>query len=290
MIVRQMLLQDSTKKFIIWSHTQSMELEQQLINEEEQLVNSKKSDRLRESISRGSNNFYVNGSPIDQLLAIHDWVEHDRYESIIHLYFTIFEYAGRVTAIEKSYRHVYALMEHTNQTDHSTDKTKLVSSDIHMRSQVAARIALLRCYLVVLSDFLYLRSQTRCHTVVKFNIEKASEECKQLAEQAQETKYIRHEAEGRIFYSKLVALTRQANRTVGPHDSNGEEYNVEKAREHLSKAKALILGLSSAVHLRKEIGAVRRMLVDGVFFRGVSVEEKRVIWKAMTEEIREVGH
>ncbi|KAI2777836.1 P-loop containing nucleoside triphosphate hydrolase protein [Daldinia loculata] len=279
MIVRQTLLEESTKKF-----------ERQLIDEEEKLTTFKKSDRLQESISRVSSDFYVSGSPIDQLLAIHDWVGHDRYKSIIHLYFTIFEYVGRVTAMEKSYRQVYDLMEHTNRIDRPTDKSELIPSDIRMRGQVTARISLFRCYLTVISDFLHLRSLTRCHTIVKFNLKKAFEECKQLAELAQEAKYIRQEAEGHIFYSKLVALAQQANHTVGPGGSSRDEYNVGNARQHLSKAEALILELPSAAHLRKEIDALRRMLVDGVFFRGASVEERRAIWKEMGEEVRKVGH
>ncbi|KAI1659371.1 P-loop containing nucleoside triphosphate hydrolase protein [Daldinia decipiens] len=255
-IVRRTLLEESTKKYITWSHTQSVELERQLIDEEEKLVTFKKSGRLQESISRVSNELYVNGSPIDQLLAIHDWVGHDRYKPIIHLYFTIFEYVGRVTAMEKSYRQVYDLIEHTNHSDRSTDKSELIYSDRHTRGKIAAQTSLFRCYLVVISDFLHLRSLTRCHTVVKFNLKKALEECKKLAELAQEAKYIRQEAECHIFHSKL----------------------------HLSKAEALILELPAAAHLRREIDAVRRMLVDNVFFRGVSIEERRSNWKAMFEE------
>ncbi|KAI0848817.1 P-loop containing nucleoside triphosphate hydrolase protein [Daldinia vernicosa] len=269
-IVRQALLEESTRKLIIWSHTQSMELERQLIDQEEKLITVKRTHRLKDSISRVGNDFHVNGSPIDQLLAIHDWVGHGRYESIIRLYFTIFEYFGQVTAIEKSYRQAYDLTKHTNHINGSTDKSGLISSDINTRGRVTAYISLFRCYFVVISDFLHLRSLTRCHTIVKFNLTKAFEECEQLVKLAQEAEYIQQEAEGHIFYSRLVALARQANLT------------------HLSKAKALIVDLPSAAHLEREIDGVRKMLFNGVFFRGISVGEKRAIWKATAEKVREV--
>ncbi|KAF3059448.1 NFX1-type zinc finger-containing protein 1 [Daldinia childiae] len=132
----------------------------------------------------------------------------------------------------------------------------------------------------------------RLATVDNFQGEeaKAFEECKRLAELAHEAKCVLQEAEGHIFYSKLFALAQQANRTVEPGNSSGDETNVSNAQQHLSKAEALILELPSAAHLRKEIDAVRRMLIDDIFFRGFSVEERRASWKAMAEEVEGVDH
>ncbi|KAI1808647.1 P-loop containing nucleoside triphosphate hydrolase protein [Daldinia bambusicola] len=286
-VVRQMILIDSTKRFVAWSHTKSLELERQLIDEQERLAGFERSGRLRESVSRASNRFYVSGSPIDQLLAIHDWVGQDRYKTIVYLYFTIFEHLGRVTTTEQSYFKVYDLMQRTNQKEGCMNKSEL---DIRTRAQLTARIVLLRCYLIVVSDFVYLRNSTECRTSVNFNLSQPIEECKEVVKLAQEAKYIRQEAEGHILYSKLIAMARRANNTVKSDNMDGDEYSVEKARSHLSKAKALILDLPSAAHLRGEIQAIREMVVGGTFFRDIAVEEKRVIWKEMAEEVKENGY
>ncbi|KAI1469405.1 P-loop containing nucleoside triphosphate hydrolase protein [Daldinia caldariorum] len=286
-VVRQMILAESTKKLVIWSHTKALELERQLIDEQEKLARFERSDRLQESVSRASNGFYVSGNPIDQLLAIDDWVGQDRYKTIVHLYFTIFEHLGRVTALEQSYFKVYDLVRRTNQNEGSMNKPDL---DIRTRAQLTARIVLFRCYLLVMSDFVYLRNSTECRTSVNFNLGKAIDECKGLVKLAQEAKYVRQEAEGHILYSKLIAIARRANNTVKSDYTGGDEHSIEKARSHLSKARALILDLPSAAHLRGEIQAIREMVVGGAFFRDVAVEEKRVIWKAMAEEVKENGH
>ncbi|KAI1483737.1 P-loop containing nucleoside triphosphate hydrolase protein [Daldinia eschscholtzii] len=274
-IVRRSILVESTRRFVTWSRIKLLELEGQLIDEQERLTRFEMPGRLQESIAKASKDFYVTGNTIDQLLAIHDW-----------LYFAIVEYLGRVASMEQSYYQLYGVTQRNTQLEGST-KSGL---DIRTRAQLTTRIVLFRCYLTVISDFVYLRNSTECGTFVKFNLSKPIEECKRLVELAQEAKYPRQEAEGHIFYSKLVAMARHVNHTVKSGYMGGDEYSVEKARNHLSKAKALILELPSAAYLLEEIQAIRGMLVNGVFFRDTGVEEKRVVWKAMTEEVKGDGH
>ncbi|KAK6953355.1 hypothetical protein Daesc_005658 [Daldinia eschscholtzii] len=284
--VRRSILVESTRRFVTWSSIKLLELEGQLIDEQERLNRFEKPGRLQESIGKVSKGLYVTGSTIDQLLAIHDWVGQDRYEAIIQLYFAIFEFLGRVASMEQSFNELYGLIQRNIQLEGST-KSEL---DIRTRARLSTQIVLFRCYLIVISDFVYLRNSTECRTFVKFNLSKPIEECKRLVELAQEAMYPRQEAEGHIFYSKLVAMARRANHMVKSDYMGGDEYSVEKARNHLSKAKVLILELPSAAYLLEEIQAIRGMLVTGVFFHDAAVEEKRVIWKAVTEEVKGDGH
>ncbi|KAI8958451.1 hypothetical protein F5Y11DRAFT_351525 [Daldinia sp. FL1419] len=262
-----------------------MELEQRLIDEQEKLASVRKSDCLRKSISRVSDGFYVSGTPIDQLLAIHDWVGQNRYESIIHLYFAIFEHSSYVTTIQESYRQGYNLMQRASRIDPSPQKTEMEHSQIRIRGQASAQIVLFRCYLAVISDFVYLRSLTQCHTRVKFNLSKAIDECNQLIGLSKEENNILQEAEGHILLSKLIILARHVNDTATSGDSNAEGYAAEKIRLHLSKASVLVVELPLNAHLRKEVDGLERMLAGGAFFPGIPAEEKRAVWKVIAKRI-----
>ncbi|KAI2602657.1 putative NF-X1 finger and helicase domain protein [Hypoxylon sp. NC1633] len=288
-VVRQTLLDESTKKFISWSHTQSMELEQRLIDEQERLNQSGRSGRLLALFARAGD-IYINGNPVDQMLAIHDWIGDDRYKPIINLYFKMLDYLNHIRVEEQPYQRVFYLVQHARRTGETTGEFDLDPSKIQTRGQLLAKTMLFRCYMVVLSDFLRLESEaTRNFTILHFKIDKSLEDCERLITQAKETKYVRQELEGHIFFTKLVALVQQMNVTGLTHGEELPESAMARAESHISEAEALILKYPSTALLRKEFDEVERMLSNGVFYREVSVEEKRAVWMAMAQEFSGTG-
>ncbi|KAI1371941.1 P-loop containing nucleoside triphosphate hydrolase protein [Hypoxylon crocopeplum] len=295
-IVRGVLLDESIKRFVSWSHTQSMAFEQLLIDEQEQLDHSAEPSQLL-ALFGEVGNLYINGNPIDQLLAIRDWIredrqiKHDPYESIIRLYFNMFEYLDRVFKEERAHRRLHDLVEGASRSRVTTEKLAVDSSKIQTRGELLAQTVLFRCYLTVLCDFLRLRSQAaEMHTTVHFNLNKSVQDCEELISLAEETKYVRQEAEGRIFFGKLIAIARQLDHN-SVFDGEGVSGSImTRAKLHLSKAEALVLKYPSTVHIRKELDAVGRMLYNGAFNGEVSADEKRAVCMAISREFMETGH
>ncbi|KAI0106357.1 P-loop containing nucleoside triphosphate hydrolase protein [Hypoxylon sp. NC0597] len=290
-LVRQALLDESTKRFISWSHSQSMAFERRLINEQERLEYSQRSSQTLE-LMRRDGVIYIIGSLVDEMLGIHDWIENDRYRPVIELYFEIFEYLGRVRAEEQPYKRVFDLVEHARQTGGVAEKFELDSAKIQTRGQLLAQAMLIRCNLVVMADFLQLRRDAQERfVVVHINVERAIEECEKLVTSAHRKKYARQEVEGRIFHAKIVAIARELNVLDGPsNEVPVPDSVVTRAKHHISEAEALILENPLTAYLRKDLSIARRMLYQGVFYEKVSVEEKRAICEAMAQEFTGTGH
>ncbi|KAI0836843.1 P-loop containing nucleoside triphosphate hydrolase protein [Hypoxylon sp. FL0890] len=263
-LVRQALFDESVEKFSSWYSSRTMALEQRLIDEQKQLESSGKSSQVLESMGKVGV-LYINGTPVDQMLAFHEWIGQDRYQSIISLHFEMSEHLEQVRNEEEPYTRLSNLVKHAaRQIDGVADETKLDPPMIQTHGQLLAQTMRFRCYLVVVADFLQLRRDAKKRlTVVHVDVKKAIEECENLILSAQETKFVRQEVEAHILYAKLVAMARELTVPDGVFNEGDVPGSmVTRAMHHISKAQALILGISSAAHLQKEMDIAGRMLYD----------------------------
>ncbi|KAI1080320.1 P-loop containing nucleoside triphosphate hydrolase protein [Whalleya microplaca] len=294
-IVRQALLDESTKRFISWSHAQSVAFERRLIEEQESLDRSETDKHSLATIVK-EGNLHIKGNPIDQLLAIHEWLGFDRYKPIIQLYYIMYEHFFRVRVDEQPYQRVYDLVQHARRFGKAADDFKLDESKIQIQGQLLASTLLFRCYLVVLGDFLKLRREAKEHytmsTRVHIDMTMALEDCQEIITMAQEKKYVRQETEGHIFFIKLAAMIRQLQPSLwNGHDASKEiDALAIRAEMHISAAEALITEYPSTSYLRAELEGAKTMLHDGVFYTDVSVDEKHAVWQAMAQELLGTGH
>ncbi|KAI1100416.1 P-loop containing nucleoside triphosphate hydrolase protein [Jackrogersella minutella] len=289
-LVRQGLLDESMKKFISWSHTQSMTFEQRLIDEQEKLQHSETTKRN----IRRSGLLQLTGDLHHQLLAIHDWVGYDRYKGIIQLHLNVLEYLNRVRPEEQRCKRVFDLVERARRSEGVTNKFEVDSSGIQTRGQLLALTLLFRSYLMVLGDFLQWRTDSPKRDVwVHFKLDNTVKECQRLIALAQATGYIRQEVEARIFFAKLIALGRQVEDAGNGSDWEGRDvpqFMVHGAEHHVTKAQALLKQYPSAAHLLTELNIVEVMLNHGTFYGEVSAEKKRAVWKAIAGEFTATGH
>ncbi|KAI1385349.1 P-loop containing nucleoside triphosphate hydrolase protein [Hypoxylon trugodes] len=273
-LVRQGYLDESTKRFISRWHSLSVRWEQYIIDEQGRLDHT--DIPLHTQPIGRSSQLRIMGSLVDQIATIHERVGRDRYLPAYHLYIDVYLYLLKFKDEEKPYKQTFSRIRDTGSMEGQ--------STIRTRGELSMRATLIRCYLVVLGDFLRLNDATRL-TAVHFDAGKAIEECKSLIEMARETKYARHEAEGHIFYARLVVTVRHICRNA-PDSSSGSRA-MEKAEEHFSLAKGLVAKYRSAAYLRSELDVVRRMLDHSIVHGEVSVEEKRGIWSTMAKEFTE---
>ncbi|KAI1412717.1 putative NF-X1 finger and helicase domain protein [Hypoxylon sp. FL1857] len=284
-LVRQALLDKSTKRFISWSHSQSMAFEQRLIDEQERLGRSAKPREVPKQMEN-ADELYIKGALVDQMLAIHDWIGHGRYRPIIRLYFEMQEYLGYVETEEQPYRRVFDLVEHVHRIGGATNEFEFGSAKIQTRGQLLALTTLFRCYLVAVTDFFQLtRNEGKQLGAVHVDMKEAFDECEWIVALAKETKYVRQEVEGHIFYAKLFVIAQELSIFNGVLDSKSI-----RARQHFTEAQALILEYPSTKHFGRDLEVVRRMFDNGGFHDTVPAREKRAMWKAMAEGFTETGH
>ncbi|KAI3325376.1 hypothetical protein HD806DRAFT_446443 [Xylariaceae sp. AK1471] len=293
-LVRQALLDESTKKFIAWSHNQVVKFETRLLDEQERLDDPKIGKEILATIGR-QGQLHIIGQRIRQLLAIDEWVGYGRYSSVLKLYLEIAGFVHHVAIEEQPYQRVHDLVQHARRRGTGTGQFSLNASKIQNSGLLLAGSLLLRCDLLILTDFVNLRCRANEHlTTIIIDLEAALSDCKELVRLAKKKKYVRHEAEGHIYFVQFVALARQLYRekqTRTSEESNDMDQLMEQGYGHMQKASVLLaLYKGSTSHLVKEFEAAKLMLNDSVFYAPISVEEKRAVWLAMSRELLGTGH
>ncbi|KAI0409117.1 hypothetical protein F4802DRAFT_615645 [Xylaria palmicola] len=293
-LVREALLEESTKRFISWSHSLSMSFEKRLLDEHERL--DSKTIPLEIMMAAGrQGRLRVVGERLQQLLAIAEWVGHDRYGPIIRLYREIAGYVHHVAIEEQPYQRVHDLVQHARRRGTGTGQFLLNPSKIETRGLLLAESLLLRCDLLILKDFITLRCEAvEKLTTITIDLATTLNDCNELIGLARQKKYVRHEAEGHIYFIQLVALVQLIHlEKQSPTSEESEEMDQLKQQgtKHLAEARVILDHYKgSTSHLIKELETAELMLNDFVQYKPVSVEEKRAIWLAMSSELRGTGH
>ncbi|KAI0099788.1 AAA domain-containing protein [Nemania sp. FL0031] len=292
-LVRSALLEESTRKFITWSHSKSMEFESRLLDEQGRLDNSKITKEILATIGRPGE-LRIIGQRLQQLLAICEWVGYGRYDSIIRLYNKIAEYVHHVGVEEQPYQRVYDLVQHARRHGTGVGQFPLNPSKLEMRGLLLAGSLLLRCDLLILKDFEALRRQADGKmTTVILDLNATLRDCDELIRLAREKKYVRHEAEGHIYFIQFVGLVRsfylEKQARTAEELADMDQLKTQ-GEHHLAEARVLLDNYKgSTAHLVKEFEAAELML-NGFRYVPISVEEKRAIWQAMSKEFLGTGH
>ncbi|XXH01217.1 hypothetical protein Hte_007571 [Hypoxylon texense] len=276
-VVRQTVLDESTRQFVRWYHAEWAGLEQRVVAEQKRLVYAEKPAQLLELVAKPGG-LNIEGAFLEQLFAINDWIGGDRYLPIIRLYATISDYLYRVQLEEESYQHANGHAQHTAEAYKNIGRSL---AGFRTRGQLLARIVRFRCYLAALEDFLHLRYRAKkCFTMVTFNLDTAVDECERIITSARIAKYALQEIEGHVFYAKIVAMARLANDAV--QAAGDEQANVVadddifddrvlpdlvvNAKAHLFQAELLIHKYVSEVNAWAEFEVAVNMLFDRVTY------------------------
>ncbi|KAI2603042.1 uncharacterized protein GGS25DRAFT_526077 [Hypoxylon fragiforme] len=232
MIIRQCLLDDSVKKVASWSHSRIMEFERHLIDEQEQLQQSTTSNEYLQRFG-GQGVLRISGSSIAQMLTIYDWIGNSRYTAFIELHTSIYKFLHEVIREEQP----YALTQHTGQMAGSAVRLEIDQFKFQLRGEIMLRMLLIRCYLIVLGDFLLLKGNvSESHTTVKIKTGDTEKECEQVIRMAERRGYARQEEECRMLLAKFVAMAHQANHNMGIYPPTPENRSFWDAiREDLKE-------------------------------------------------------
>lgn len=306
-IVRRAILDEATKKFISWSNAEYLSLAAGLIAEQEKLSNMGPTV-IRARNAEASGNFTPTGSRRRQLETLKEHVSTRRYDAIIKFRNRVQSYAKKVRKDEQPFQRVAELVRHANLQHGTENQFRYDQSIIHVKGSLLASTLLLKCDVLILSDFLGLwqhQSSEVAKPDVKLNLSGFLSDCKSLIELAHSTVYPREEAQGHIFYAQLCAFSRSmasstpppASATQAPGEPSPSIANKPETPEelkklglgHVKQARKLLDDNPSISALKNDIDAVEETLNGGVY-QPVTIEELREVYMASAGELLGTGH
>lgn len=165
------------------------------------------------------------------------------------------------------------------------------NSVIQTREVLLASALLLRCDLLILSDFLSLRSRAPATpSAGKLTVDLSSlrTNCDNVINLAATSNQPRQQVEAHIFFAHSAALERVS---LHDHGLDAAKLLKETGENHLAEARQICTASEAPTKgLLAEVEEVARMLRDGVFYTQVTTQEWHEVVAAMATVFRGTGH
>jgi len=247
-----------------------------------------------------------------QLQKLGEFLGENRYGRILSVRGQINKYLRKARLEEQPFQKVYDHVQYARRQQITTGTFAFDQSVIQLKGLILGMSLLLRCDVIVLTDFRALRDDAdNIKAIVKLNLNSYLRDCEDLIKRAKEKMYPKHQVEGHIFFARLCGIARKFPESAPP-DKSLESYSqvtslqptvpTPRASSSASNPKYDLLGMrhitlarqltsqhSSCEVLVPEIDAAERGL-SGTFYQAVTQEEKRAIAIAMQEQFRGSGH
>jgi hypothetical protein len=303
-IVRRAMLDAATKKFIAWSNAEYHLLAAKLITEQE-LLAAMQPTAIRDPKSGSVGNFTMGGSRQRQLHCLKGYTD-KRYDSMLKMRKDIASYTGKVQKEEQPFQRVANLVRHANLHHGGQNDFRYDESVIQTKGSLLASTLLLKCDVLILSDFFRLWLDQKSDLTkpdVKLDLSPFMRDCDSLIQGAKKAVYPREEAQGHIFSAQLYAFSRSLASTPSSPSIPGSEPpsstpardpdTLDKLRDqgldHVQQARRIVEQNQSAEALKNDIDVAEEALNGGVY-RPVTAEELRQVYAASMGELSGTGH
>ncbi|KKY39863.1 putative nf-x1 finger and helicase domain [Diaporthe ampelina] len=313
-IVRRAMLDEATKKFISWSANRHLELAEGLIKEQkklEQIV-----DGVQDVGRAGQ--LALTGDVFMQIRNLRKWVGQKRYNGLMQLYINIDKFSDQVSVQEQPFHRVFEFVRHARRQNKTDGAFHYDQDIVQLRGYLLALSLLLKCNIVILSDFMGLwkgsgiiQSKISVDFAANFNL------CNKLIQLAVDTGRPQLQAEGHIYSAQFCgfaislglpgAPSKSADASIPgafpdadtaiTSDTEDEaatqrEHLTDKGLDHVARARDLVGSASGESRhvMEAEIEAAETVLKGGVFYRPVTTDEMRAVYSAMAAEFLGTGH
>ena len=303
-IVKQGLIDEATKRFIVWANARFVPLAARMTSEEERLRGMKMSldttsfvdgeyydHQNLPTVSR----LHVFGSRDTQLHTILQLSGlSSRYMTALDLRVDINTFLHHVSEEEQPFARVFQMVQNVRRKTGLRSTLVFDGTILQTRNRLLTSTLSIRCDLAILTDFVSLYrnqtpSMTRTHAWLRedlrLDLSENRKDCMVLARDASDKRQPMLEIEARILFAKFVALERAA-----PHDSGLVELLLYQAREELRKAKDVVGGAPSTASMLAEIEDTEKMVRNSTFYTTFTNEEKQAVYAAMAQDFRGTGH
>ncbi|KAL9574008.1 hypothetical protein ACKAV7_001784 [Fusarium commune] len=303
-IVRRAILDEATKKFISWSNSEYHLLAAKLVTEQENLA-AMQPTAIRDPKSGAAGNLTIGGSRQRQLHCLRGYID-KRYDSILKMRKEITSYTAKVQKEEQPFQRVADLVRHANLHHDRQNEFRYDESVIQAKGSLLASTLLLKCDVLILSDFFRLfldKKSDLSEQDVKLDLSPFMSDCDILIQRAKKGVYPREEAQGHIFSAQLCAFSRSLASTTSKLSIPGTERpsstptydpdTLDKLRiqglDHIQEARRILAENQSTNVLKNDIDIAEEALNGGVY-RPVTTEELRQVYVASMGELSGTGH
>ncbi|OJI99811.1 hypothetical protein ASPVEDRAFT_163989 [Aspergillus versicolor CBS 583.65] len=293
-LVRRALLDEATKKFIVYLNQSYIPMAQALpkaLSELRDGEGTRKTADIAKRIFHGGSKVRIEGPPSHQvrLMATHI-NKHDkpRWKLLLDLRDRISTYRNRVKLEEQPYNQVRNMVEGAHRRNQALGQFEFDEDVLQTKGHLQATSLLLRLDTALLADFLSLKKQapSSSESILHVNLAENKKQSKTLIDEAASSVRVLQQVEGHIFLAQLCALERQS-----VTDAAKAERLLQEGTSAIDQAQGLCdLHTQQTRGLSDEIEGTRNMLHGSTFYTPVTSEERAAVLAAMAREFRGTGH
>lgn len=288
-IIKRGIIDEATKKFIIWANVQFLPLEARLHEQEEKLREVKWTAPPKNSAIISTVTLVIKGGINEQVGKIQS--QHGLpacYKETLALRREIQRYLKEVSENEQPFGRIYEMVQDIRRRRGitTTDFDEAAGSRVlQTRNRLLATSLSIRCDLALLSSFIQAFPSQKYGTELKLDFRHNRQMCTKLCEESVRRQQPMHEVESRVYFARFVALERSS-----PLDEGVVPTLVELGREMLHFARLTCRNAPSTRSMLTEISAAETSLRDSTFYTSVTNEEKRAVYAAMATSWSGTGH
>lgn len=294
-LVRRALIDQATKKFILYVNQKYVPMAQDLSTYESELQDSRalaQTKNLAVRIFQQHVQIFVKGRLSDQvqIMARHlGQANSSRWKSLLALRARLSEYQKRVEMEEQPFNQVRRMVQGACQRKQIAGQFVFDETVLQTKGYILASALLLRLDLVLLVDFLSLRKLVGTHqnkAKLELDLKENKIFSKSLISNAMASHRVFERAEGNIFLAQLCALERET--ATDPAEGESLRQQGEMAIEEAELICDLHPGQTRG--LAEELEGIKSMLSGSTFYAPVTSEERMAVVNAMSQELRGTGH
>jgi hypothetical protein len=289
-IVRRALIDEATKKFIVWANTSFIPLVTQMQEIEAEL-------RQTGTLSQETTHDVRSNAPFSAPLQLMETREQqisqirtmtrdsDRFRTLISLRKDIKKFLKLVDEKEQPFGRIYDLVQDARKHRGISVDLQSKVDILQVRNRLLTTVLLMRCDYTILLTFLNDRKgDIGASSRVDLSINR--NECQELIEESHSRNQPGIAVEGHLYWARFVTLEQSFVRP-------GSELSqlLDEAREHLRLAHEMCDKYpGQTAGMRNEVEEVNNMLRHSTFYMPVSNEEKAAVYAAMARDFRGTGH
>jgi hypothetical protein len=292
-IVRRALIDEATKKFIVWANMEFVPLVTKMQEIEAELREiTRGSQKSSEKVSPEtplSEPLRLKGSRDHQISQIGTLTrKENRYKTIIGLRRKIKKLLQLVNETEQPFGRIYDLVQDAR-------RHRGINIDLHsrvdilqVRNRLLTTLLLIRCDYTILLTFLNDRKGevSASSPSIQVDLSINRKECEKLIAESYSRNQPGNCVEGLLYWARFLTLEQ----SLAEPGSELTEL-LDKARGYLQLAHKMCDEYpGQTAGMRNEVEDVEKMLRDSTFYMPVSNEEKAAVYTAMAHDFRGTGH
>ena len=292
-IVRRALLDEATKKFIVWANTRFIPLVSRMQTIEAELREDTRDDQgaskpvLTETDL--SEPIWLRGTRDEQISLIRLVIgKEQRYKPILRLRQEINKFLRQVDEKEQPFGRIHDLLKDVRR--HRGVNVELPSNvDIlQVRNRLLTTVLLIRCDYAILLNFLnkVAARYPSGSRGIQIDLSINKKECEALVAESRARDQPGNVVEGYLYWTRFLALER----SLAEPGAKMTQL-LDEAKEHLQQAREICDKYpGQTAGMKNEVEEAEKMLRDSTFYMPVSNEEKAAVFAAMSRDFSGTGH